>query len=114
MHDIRRNRILRPNGTLVPIIRDTLITRLTLEIPRISSDREEGFERFLVKVTLRVLSRMVRHHGWGEGEAGRSNQDAGKLGKEEVWVGLDGIVEATLAEAEEVGVLLGCWLLDSQ
>ena len=90
------------------------MTRLILEIPRVSSDREEGFERFLIKVTLRILSRVVGHHGWGEGVAGRSNQDAGKLGKEEVWVGLDGIVEATLAKAEEVGVLLGCWLLDSQ
>lgn len=57
---------------------------------------------------------MVGHHGWREGVAGRSNQDAGKLGEEEVRVGLDGIVKATLAEAEEVGVLLGCWLLDSQ
>lgn len=54
-----------------------------------------------------VLCGFIAHHCGGKGVAGGSDEDAGELGKEEVGVVLYGVVEPTLAEAEEGGVLFG-------
>ena len=51
---------------------------------------------------------MVGHHAGREGVAGWGDQDAGKLGEEEVGVCGDGVVELGLAEGEE-----GCILVRS-
>ncbi len=53
---------------------------------------------------------MVGHHSGGEGVAGWGDGDAGEDGVEEVGVCGDGVVEAALAEFEEVGVLFWSWL----
>ena len=49
---------------------------------------------------------MIGHHARGKGIAGRGDEDAGKLGEEEVGIRGDGVVELCLAEGEESCVLV--------
>lgn len=108
--DIRRDGILVSRGALVEVVRDAFVAGCVLEVPRLAGDGEERLEGFLVEVAVWVLGGFVGHHGGREGVAGWGDQDAGELGEEKVRVVFDGVVEAGLAEAEQGGVLLGCWL----
>lgn len=98
------------NGTFIPVIRDTFIAGLILEVASFARDGEERFEGFFVEVAFWVFGGFVGHQGRGEGEAGGSDEDAGELGEEKVRVGVDGVVEAGLAEGKEGRILLWSWL----
>ena len=57
---------------------------------------------------------MVGHHARWEGVAGWGDEDAGELGKEEVRVCRNGVVESCLTEGEESCILLRSGLDSSQ
>lgn len=101
-----RDGVFISNRTLVPVIRDTLVARLIGELTWGTRDSEERFKGLLVKVALRVFCRVVGHHAGWEGVTSRSDEYTGKLGKEEIRVGGDRIVEARLTKWEKGGVLL--------
>ena len=105
--DVLGKRVLVPNSSLVKIIGDAFIPRLVREGTRLTRNREERLEGLLVKVTLRVLGGLVGHQCRRECVTGRRDEDASELGEEEVWIVLNGGVEAGLAKREEGGVLLG-------
>ena len=63
-----RNGVFITNGTLVPIVRDSLMTGVVSKASRLARDGEEALQHLLVEDALGMFSRLVSHEAIDEGE----------------------------------------------